>query len=113
METTNIFTAKLYKMTVKVDTNDMDYRTKVYSIDGATAQVLAGLFMSLKKSPFSGEYIWDVEEYDTAPMREKYSQFTDEQFDLLVQYIPTCENGYTRSICSVTLIPAGDEIKIL
>lgn len=100
-------------LTVKVDTNDMNYQTKTTVINDGEVDRITNLFTGLNKGLYGGR-IWDVEEYDFEPMRKKYGHlFTDEEFSLLCELIPTCEHGYTRHIESVTLIPLAEVITIV
>lgn len=103
---------KMYTLHVKIDQNDMDFTTTSYQVSSELLAKLTPLFMKLNKLRTCWE--WDVEEYDLRPMKTRYlKEFTGDEFDLLTQYIPMGEYGYTRSVESVVAIPQAMEIKIL
>ncbi len=117
------------EITIKVDTNDADYQTKVSEISDKDLEKIFPLIKAIKKfKPYKGKsrycgtdwehtHNYHVGEYlrddlGEKPVTELYDQFSEEIHKLFQSFCPYGKDGF-HTIESITTSPLSKKTKLL
>jgi hypothetical protein len=116
--------AKEMEITIRVDTNDADYREETSSISQVHLELLKPLFIAIKNfKPYKSKLYSGKHEHNFPcgeclrdDLGEKSPEdiygFRDEEMELLEYYLPSCEYGF-HTIESVEIFPKPKKERLI